>query len=82
MLVLQRASLNEKDVERRQGFAVTRPLRSIADLTAAESVSRDIVEQALTEGRQRGLITIREMAEMRRQENLSKWFDDLLAANK
>jgi hypothetical protein len=82
MLVLQRANLDEKELEKRQGFAVTRPLRSIADLAAAESVSRDIVEQALIEARQRGLITIREMAEMRRQENLSKWFDDLLAANK
>jgi hypothetical protein len=82
ILVLHRASLNEKDVEQRQGFAVTRPLRAIADLVAAESVSRDIVEQALTEGRQRGLLSVREVAELRRQENLPKWFDDLLAANK
>lgn len=82
MLVLHRASLNEKEVEQRQGFAVTRPLRAIADLVAAESVSRDIVEQALTEGRQRGLLSVREVAELRRQENLPKWFDDLLAANK
>ena len=82
ILVLRRASLNGKDVEQRQGFAVTRPLRAIADLVAAESVSRDIVEQALTEGRQRGLISVREVEELRRQENLPKWFDDLLAANK
>jgi len=82
ILVLHRASLNEKDVEQRQGFAVTRPLRAIADLVAVESVSRDIVEQALTEGRQRGLLSVREVAELRRQENLPKWFDDLLAANK
>jgi predicted transcriptional regulator of viral defense system len=82
ILVLHRASLTQKDIEQRQGFAVTRPLRAIADLVAAESVSRDIVEQALTEGRQRGLITIREVAELRRQGNLPKWFDGLLAANK
>jgi hypothetical protein len=82
ILVLHRASLNEKDVEQRQGFAVTRPLRAIADLVAVESVSHDIVEQALTEGRQRGLLSIREVAELRRQENLPKWFDDLLAASK
>jgi predicted transcriptional regulator of viral defense system len=82
ILVLHRASLNEKDIEQRQGFAVTRPLRAIADLMAVESVSRDIVEQALTEGRQRGLLPVREVAELRRQENLPKWFDDLLAANK
>lgn len=82
ILTLHHASLNEEDVEQRQGFAVTRPLRTITDLAAAESVSRDIVEQALTEGRQRGVITVRETAELRRQDNLPKWFDDLLAANK
>ena len=49
LLVLHRSNLNERDVEPRQGFAVTRPLRSIADLAVAESTSRDIVEQALIE---------------------------------
>ena len=82
VLVLHCASLNEKDVEQRQGFAVTRPLRAIADLAAAESVSHDIVEQALTEGRQRGLITVREMSELRRQGQFPKWFNELLAGNK
>ena len=82
ILVLHRANLDEKDVEQRQGFAVTRPLRAIADLVAAESVSRDIVEQALTEGLQRGLVSVREVAELRRQESLPKWFDALLAAKK
>lgn len=82
VLVLHRASLNEKDIEQRQGFAVTRPLRTIADLVTAESVSHDIVEQALTEGRQRGLITAREMSELRRQGQFPKWFDQLLAENK
>jgi len=46
VLVLHRSNLNEKDVEPRQGFAVTRPLRSIADLATAESTSRDILEHA------------------------------------
>jgi predicted transcriptional regulator of viral defense system len=81
ILVLHRASLNAKDVEQRQGFAVTRPLRAIADLVAVESVSHDIVEQALAEGRQRGLITIREVVELRRQGYFPKWFADLLAEN-
>ena len=50
VLVLHRASLDEKDVVQRHGFAVTRPLRAIADLAAAESVSLDIIGQALREG--------------------------------
>jgi len=82
ILVLHRANLDAKDVEQRQGFAVTRPLRAIADVMAAESVSRDIVEQALTEGRQRGLITVREMSELHRRGRFPKWFDELLAENK
>lgn len=82
ILVLHRTCLDGKDVEQRQGFAVTRPLRTIADLAAAESVSRDTVEQALTEARQRGLTPVREAAGLRRQGSLPKWFDDLLAAIK
>ena len=82
ILVLHRASLDEENFEQRQGFAVTRPLRTIIDLAAAEAVSRDIVEQALTEGRERGLITLREIAELHLKKNLPKWFHDLLAMNK
>ncbi len=79
ILVLHRARLDEKDVVQRHGFAVTRPLRAIADLAAAESVSRDIIEQALKEGRQRGLMTGREISELRHQGQIPKWFDELLA---
>ena len=82
ILALHHALLGEKDVEPRQGFIVTRPLRTIADLAAAESVARDIIQQALTEGRQLGLITEREISELRRQGQLAKWFDKLLAGNK
>jgi predicted transcriptional regulator of viral defense system len=82
ILVLHRANLEEKDVEKRQGFAVTRPLRAIADLATEESVGRDIVEQALTEGRKRGPITVREMSELRGQGQFQKWFAEMLGENK
>lgn len=78
ILVLHRCTLNKKDVEQKHGFAVTRPLRAITDLAAAESVSREIIEQALTEGRQRGLITIRDISELRQKRQIPKWFDELL----
>ena len=81
ILVLHRSLLDKKDVEHRQGFAVTRPLCTIADLAVVESVARDIVEQALKEGRQRGLITIREISELRHRRQIPKWFDELLAGN-
>jgi predicted transcriptional regulator of viral defense system len=79
ILILHRGELGAADVEQRHGFAVTRPLRAVADVAGAESVSRDIVKQALTEGRQRGLITTQEISELRRSRPLAKWFDELLA---
>ena len=82
ILVLHRASLDEKDIEQRQGFAVTRPLRAIVDVASAESASRDIIEQALTQGRQRGLITVRQMSELNRHGHFPRWFDELLVENK
>jgi predicted transcriptional regulator of viral defense system len=81
VLVLHRADLNQKDVEARQGFAVTCPLRSVADLAAAESTSRDIVEQALMEGRRRGLITAREISDLGRKARFPQWFHELLTKN-
>ena len=56
-------------------------VRAIADLAMAESVTRDTVEQALQEGRQRGLITAREISELRQQGQIPKWLDALLAAS-
>lgn len=82
ILALHRATLGEMDVEQRRGFAVTHPLRTIVDLATAESVSRDIVEQAMTEGRQRGLITVREISDLRQKRQVPEWFHELLVKNK
>ena len=81
VLVLHRANLSQTDIEPRQGFAVTRPLRTIADLAAAESTSRDIVEQALIEGRRHGVITAREISTLGRNAPLPRWFNELLAGS-
>jgi hypothetical protein len=78
ILVLHHANLKAEQVERRAGFAVTRPLRTIADVATVESVSRDIIKQSLTEGRQRGLINAREIADLRGGGQIPKWFDELL----
>jgi predicted transcriptional regulator of viral defense system len=60
VLVLHRADLALADVEEREGFRVTRPMRTILDLVAAGSLSSDLLKQALDEARNRGLITSRE----------------------
>ena len=80
--MLHRAILHKKDIQQRHGFSVTRPFRAIADLAISESVSIDINEQALTQGRQRGLILDREISELRSQTQLPKWFNDLLTKKK
>lgn len=81
VLVLHRSNLNSKDIELRQGFAVTRPLRTIADLAVAESTARELVQQALMEGRRSGVITAREISMLGRNPRLPLWFQELLAAN-
>ena len=81
VLLLHRSNLNPKDIELRQGFAVTRPLRTIADLAVAESTARDLVQQALMEGRRSGVITAREISMLGRNPQLPLWFQELLAAN-
>ncbi len=78
ILVLHHAALDGKDVEQRQGFRVTRPLRTIVDLAASELVSRDMIAHALDEGRNRGLITAREIDDWRRRVKYMAWFEKLL----
>jgi predicted transcriptional regulator of viral defense system len=79
ILVLHHATLDGKDVEQRQGFRATRPLRTIVDLAASELVSRDMIAQALDEGRNRGLITAREIVDWRRRVKYMAWFEKLLS---
>ena len=60
ILVLHHADLAPTDVEEREGFRVTRPMRTILDLVAAEGLSSDLLKQAFDEARNRGLITAKE----------------------
>lgn len=57
VLVLHRAELQKEDIEAMHGYRVTRPLRAIADLLAAKTVSLDHMEQAVKQAFRRGLIT-------------------------
>ncbi|MFV1951659.1 MAG: type IV toxin-antitoxin system AbiEi family antitoxin domain-containing protein [Nitrospinota bacterium] len=57
ILVLHRAQLQESDIEARQGFQVTTPLRTITDLMVEQTVTPDIITQALREAVEKGLIT-------------------------
>lgn len=57
ILVLHRGSLRKEDIETRQGFCVTRPLKTISDLLLSRTVQMDHMEQAVRQAFQRGLIT-------------------------
>ena len=75
--VLHFADLPETDVETRQGYRLTRPLRTILDLAQDESESRDHLQQALQQALTRGLITrseIQRSPDRQRLETLLKGF--------
>lgn len=65
-LVLHFGDLPDAEVEEREGYRVTRPLRAILDLLQVGDVHPEILREALRDGVTRGLITLDE--EHRAQE--------------
>ena len=57
-LVLHQGSLSKEDMEIRQGYRVTRPLRTLADLVVEGRVSPDLLRQAVQEALDRGLVRL------------------------
>ncbi len=64
ILVLHHADLASTDVEEREGFRVTRPLRTILDLVSAGGLSPDLLKHAVNEAKSRGLLTARENSKL------------------
>jgi hypothetical protein len=56
-LVLHYADLDPHVIEEREGFRVTRPMQAILDLQESREIADEILTQAFSEARQRGLIT-------------------------
>lgn len=61
-VVIHRGTLDERDVEQREGFKVTTVLRSLIDVAAARA-DVDQLARAITEAREAGLITPRRLRE-------------------
>jgi hypothetical protein len=57
-VILHRASLAEDEVEQRQGYRVTTPVRAIVESASAQ-VDQEMVDSAVTEAFGRGLTTQR-----------------------
>jgi len=77
ILILHHADLKHSDVEEREGYRVTRPVRTICDLAADGAFSVDLLKQAFQEARQRGLITPAEA----RSIDLPGWLADKKKTN-
>jgi predicted transcriptional regulator of viral defense system len=78
VLQLHRGELSAQDIARLRGFAVTRALRAVLDLSIAQTVSFDIIRQAFEDGTRRGLITLLELDRARRIPGLPPDLADLL----
>ncbi|MBI1908857.1 MAG: hypothetical protein HYS22_01640 [Deltaproteobacteria bacterium] len=61
VIVLHRGELRPKDIQKRNGYAVTTPFRTILDLVVGQSTPDDIVDQAIREFRGRGLLIEKEL---------------------
>ena len=76
VLVLHLAHLDAREIESRQGFAVTRAIHAVADVASLGHT--DFAEQALREGTKRGVITHQQVLDLQRRGGHPEWFDRLL----
>jgi predicted transcriptional regulator of viral defense system len=76
ILVLHYADLPAADVEERQGFQLTRHLRTIIDLIEAGNVDRYLIRQAITQAFERGLITRQQVRQREMSDAVCKFFQD------
>jgi predicted transcriptional regulator of viral defense system len=56
VLVIHRTTLASADIQAMEGYSVTCPLRTTIDVAAAATISADLLEQAVRQGLQRGLV--------------------------
>jgi predicted transcriptional regulator of viral defense system len=63
VLVLHRANLQPADVEEKQGYQVTRPIKTLIDLIRAQTLPEETLRSAFAEASQKGLITQSEIAQ-------------------
>lgn len=61
VLHLHRARLSDDDVETAEGVRVTTPLRTLVDVIADDTLSRDLQVQAVDEAIRRGRVTRRQL---------------------
>jgi predicted transcriptional regulator of viral defense system len=55
-LKLYHADLQKSDWVEQKGYRITTPIRTLADLATTRQISDDLLQQAVQEGRKRGMI--------------------------
>ncbi|MES2572425.1 MAG: hypothetical protein V4710_20540 [Verrucomicrobiota bacterium] len=82
VLKLHKARLEPDEIMPTRGYFITTPMRAILDLAASEEIDRDIITQAFTVGKQRGLITRRQINGACMLTDLPAWLHALMEGNK
>ena len=72
VIVLHHGKIIPREIEEREGYGVTKPIRTIVDLVMEESVSIDSIQQAYKEAKKRGLITEDEFKRYKRNPAINR----------
>lgn len=78
VLKLYFAELQENDWVEQQGYRVTTPIKTLLDLAETRQISDELLEQAVCEGRKKGLLTKHQMDSLPYEEPghlLRKFYD-------
>ena len=65
LLCLHRGVLKDSDIERRQGYKVTTPLKTIIDCIAEHTIADNFIAQAIHQALERGLVMESELKEFK-----------------
>lgn len=76
VLCLHRGNLKKSDIEERQGYKVTTPLKTLIDVVEAETVADNFILQAMHQATQRGIILKKEIKAL--SENHSNVYKKLM----
>lgn len=78
VLILHRARLSEEDIGGIEGVRVTRPLRTILDVISEETVSPDLIEQAIRQAADRGLVALDQLRSAKASRRVSRRLRQLI----
>jgi predicted transcriptional regulator of viral defense system len=82
VLILHRANLPDNEVGTIEGIRVTRPLRTIIDVISEETLSSDLIEQAIKQAVNRGLFTPDELRSTEAPRRVSRLIRHFVSARK